>query len=112
MQNQCYSTALEKCTYLYNDTQGTMKHKRFRQSLRRVCKSRLLIPDEDTLSKSQVRCSILSTSPAVVHSEPTLGFGTVPCIHTLFTALQRPFCSVLCGLWCLTSVCAVYNNSA
>ena len=31
-----FKTALEKCIHLYDDTQGTIKHKRFRDSLRRV----------------------------------------------------------------------------
>jgi len=31
-----HRTALEKCTHLYDYTQGTIKHKRFRHSLRRV----------------------------------------------------------------------------
>ena len=33
-------TALEECTHLYDDAQGTIKHKHF------------LTPDEDTLSKA------------------------------------------------------------
>ena len=33
-------TALEKCTNLYNETQGTIKHKRFRQIVFVGCKKR------------------------------------------------------------------------
>ena len=32
--------ALEKCTQLYDDTQGTLKHKRFRQRVFVRCKKR------------------------------------------------------------------------
>ena len=50
--NNCWlgwqnTTALEKCTHLYEQTQGTIKHKRFRQRVFVY----LLTPDEDSLSK-------------------------------------------------------------
>ena len=80
-------TAQDKCIHLYDETQGTIKHNRFRQRVFVECKKTdiyLLTPDEDSLSKALVfncslcfviyvgtflwSCSILSTSPAVVHS--------------------------------------------
>ena len=39
----CYRTALEKCTHLYDDTQGTIKHKCFRQKYRLFWKCLCLI---------------------------------------------------------------------